>query len=111
MYFASATIDTIQWRYEMIEDIPTNAAIGERVKALQHDLRGALEALDQTLSHNSFLVGNRFGTADICVSYQLHWLKFGPELKSVMEAFPRVEAYIDRMFARPAADTAKWPRP
>ena len=111
MYFASATVDAIQGRIMIIEDIPVGAVQSEKEKTLQDELRDGLEALDQTLAKSSFLVGNRFGTADICVSYHLYWLRFWPELKSVMDAFPRVEAYIDRMFARPAVDTSKWPRP
>ena len=111
MYFASATVDAIQGRIMIIEDIPAGAVQIEKEKALQDELHDVLVALDQALAKGSFLVGNRFGTADICVSYQLYWLRFGPELKSVIEAFPRVEEYVDRMFARPAADTAKWPCP
>ncbi len=111
MYFASATIDSLQWRIEDIEDMPSGAFRSEKEKALQEELRDILKALDETLVKSPFLVGNRFSTADICVSYQLYWHRFWPEGKSVMETFPRVEAYIDRMFARPAANTAKWPRP
>lgn len=111
MYFASATIDALQWQYELIEDIPPGTIKNKKMKALQGALRDALEAVDQALAKGSFLAGNRFSTADICVSYQLYWLRFGPEFKSVMDTFPRVEAYIDRMFARPAAKTAEWPRP
>ena len=110
MYFASATIDSLQWRVELLEDIASSAVLSEKQKALQEELRDVLITLDQTLAKASFLVGNRFSTADICVSYQLYWLRFSPELKSVMDTFPRVEAYIDRMFARPAAKTAEWPR-
>jgi glutathione S-transferase len=110
MYFASATIDSIQWRMEIVEDIPAGTVHDEKVKAMQDELRCAHEALDQVLSKSSFLVGNSFSTADICVSYQLYWLRFAPELKLVMDAYPRVRDYIDRMFARPAAKTEKWPR-
>ncbi|HVK60436.1 MAG TPA: glutathione S-transferase family protein [Bdellovibrionales bacterium] len=110
MYFASATIDSIQFRMEFIEDIPADNVRDKKIQALQDELRGAHEALDRVLAQNSFLAGNRFSAADICVSYQLYWLRFAPELKSVMDAFPRVQAYIDRMFARPAAKTAEWPR-
>jgi len=109
MYFASATIDAIQFRTEFIENIPADVR-SEKIKSLQEELRGALEALDRVLAKDSFLVGNRFSAADICVSYQLYWLRFAPELKSVMDTFPRVRDYIDRMFARPAAKTGEWPR-
>lgn len=108
---SSATIDSIQWRMEIVEDIPQGAVQSEKGKKLQDELRDALEAIDQTLAKSYCLVGTHFSTAEICVSYQLYWLRFSPELKSVMDTFPRVGAYIDRMFGRPAAETAKWPRP
>ena len=111
MYFASATVDAIQGHYTYIEDTPAGTVRSEKEKLLQDQLRGALEALDKVLAKSSFLVGGRFSTADICVSYQLHWIQFAPELKSIMDAYPRVVSYINRMFARPAAKTAKWPRP
>lgn len=107
MYFASAAIDTIHRQFALIEDSPPGTGLESKVKVLQEDLQGTLEALDQVLSKNSFLVGNRFGTADICVSYQLFWLRLAPELKSVMDNFPRVDAYIDRMVTRPAAKSSK----
>lgn len=111
MYFASATIDSLQWRIELIEDFPPSAVHSEKERGLLEELRDTHKALDQTLAKDSFLVGKRFSTADICVSYQLYWLRFWPDGKSVMDTFPHVEAYIDRMFARPAAKTAEWPRP
>ena len=107
MYFASATVDSIQGRIMIIEDIPPGDVHAAKEKALQEELRDSLEALDQVLSRNSFLVGNRFGAADICVSYQLFWLGLWPELKSEMEAFPRVGAYLDRMVTRPVAVSTK----
>lgn len=107
MYFASATVDAIHGKNDLLEEIPSSEARTAQMKELQDDLRGALEALDQTLSKSEFLVGNRFSTADICVSYQLFWLRLGPELKPVMDQFPRVEAYIDRMVTRPAAVSSK----
>ncbi len=107
MYFASSTVDSIQSRIMVIEDIPPGEVHAAKEKALQDELRDGLEALDQVLSKDSFLVGNRFGAADICVSYHLFWLRLWPELNSVVDAFPRVGAYIDRMVTRPAAVSTK----
>jgi glutathione S-transferase len=110
MYFAAATVDAFQTRIMVIEDIPPGEVQRTKEKALQEELRDALEALDQTLAKSSFLVGNRFSTADICVSYHLYWLLLWPELKSVMDPFPRVGAYIERMIQRPAANSGEWPK-
>jgi glutathione S-transferase len=106
MYFA-ASVDSIQGRIMVIEDIPPGDVQKTKEKNLQEELQGYCEALDQALSKGSFLVANRFSAADICVSYQLFWLRLWPELKSVMDAFPRVGAFIDRLAARPAALSTK----
>jgi glutathione S-transferase len=111
MYFASAMIDSLQWRLELIDDLPPSAALAVKQKELLEDLRDILKTLDQSLAKTDFLVGNRFSAADICVSYQLYWHRFWPESKALIETFPRVDSYIDRMLTRPAAKTAEWPRP
>ena len=111
MYFASTTLDSIQMRIMIIEDMPAGEVQKQKEKAVQDELRDSMEALDRILSKNSFLVGNRFSAADICVSYHLYWLPFWPELKSVTDAFPKVNEYVARMLARPAAQTAEWPKP
>jgi glutathione S-transferase len=103
MYFASATLDTIQTRIMVIEDIPAGEVRTQKEAALVSDLRDAMSALDQTLAHQSYLVANRFSAADVCVSYQLYWLTLWPELNVVIDEFPKVVAYLERMKNSPSA--------
>lgn len=103
MYFASSTVDTFQSRIMIIEDIPAGNIQEEKQKVLQDDLRDAMTALDQALEKKSYLVANRFSAADICVSYHLTWLRLWPELDSVMQDFPRVLNYVDRLKNTPSA--------
>ncbi len=103
MYFASVTLDTAQVRIMVIEDIPAGEVQKKKETQLQADLQDACEALDRTLSHSSYLVGNKFTAADICISYHLYWCKLWPELNGVISRFHHVEAYLERMKNRPAA--------
>ncbi len=107
MYFAASTLDPIQAKIMIIEDIPAGEVQKSKESEIQEELRDAMQALDRTLSRGDYLVGNRFTAADICVSYQALWLTLWPELESVMKLYPRVLAYIERMKSRPAAIQAK----
>lgn len=107
MYFAASTLDVFQTRIMIIEDIPPGEIQATKERALQADLQDALEALDRVFVKDQFLVGNRFSTADICVSYHLYWCKLWPELSSVMQRFPRVGEYVERMKKMPSAVQSK----
>jgi len=107
MYFADSTIDPIQNRIMIIEDIPAGEVRTAKETALVDELRDAVRALDQTLSKSSFLVANRLSAADICVSYHLFWLKLWPELDVIIAAFPKVVSYLDRMTKMPSAIESK----
>lgn len=103
MYFAASTIDAFQARIMIIEDIPPGEVRQAKEKALFEDLQDALTALDRVLSRDSFLVGNCFSTADICVGYHLYFCMLWPELNAVIQEFPTVVAYLNRLKERPAA--------
>jgi glutathione S-transferase len=107
MYFAASTLDPIQARIMIIEDIPAGELRTTKEAALIEEFRDALGALDQALAQSSFLVGNRFSAADICVSCHLYGVTFWPELNVIIEEFPRVVSYFERMKKMPSAVTAK----
>ncbi len=103
MYFAVSTLDPIQSKIQIIEDIPAGEVRTTKESALFEELHDAIGALDQTLSKSSFLVGNHFTAADICVSYQLYWLSAWPELDVIIRKSPNVVSYMDRMKKMPSA--------
>ena len=107
MYFASSTLDTVQTRIMVIEDIPAGEVQAQKLATLQSDLREAMVALNRTLSKDSFLVGNRFTVADISVSYHLYWCMMWPELEMVTKDYPRVLSYLERMKSMPSAVKAE----
>lgn len=107
MYFAASTIDPVATRIMIIEDISAGEVRTQKESALLEDLRDAMIALDHTLSKNSYLVGNRFSAADICVGYHLYFCQLWPELDAVVQEFPNVVSYVKRLTERPAAIEAK----
>lgn len=107
MYFAAATVDSVQTRVMIIEDIPPGEIQKTKEMALQSDLRDICNTLDQALAKNSYLAGNRFSAADICVSYPLTECRLWPELETVIRDFPRVISYLERMKAMPSATKSK----
>ena len=107
MYFAASTLEPLQTRIMIIEDIPAGDFHDEKEASLVADLSGALAALDQGLSKNSFLIADKFSIADICVSYHLYWLTLWPELNVAFEKYPRVSSYLDRLRKMPTAVQAK----
>jgi glutathione S-transferase len=106
MYFASATLDVFPIRAMIIEDIPAGEVQTAKLEALQSDVRSAVAAVDRALARGNFLVGNRFTTADIGVSYHLNFCRLWPEMEVEFKGFPRVIAYLDRMKALPSAKNA-----
>lgn len=103
MYFAASTLDMFQIRVMIIEDIPAGKIQTEKLTALQSDLRDAMMTLQHTLSKNQYLVGNSFTAADLCVVYHLDWCKLWPELENIMQDFPQVMKYLERVKNRPAS--------
>lgn len=103
MYFAAATLDVIQTRIMIIEDIPEGQVRTQKESALLAEVRDAMNTLDLALSRADYLVGNRMSAADICVSYHTYWFSLWPELDVIMREFPRVVSYIERMRKTPSA--------
>jgi glutathione S-transferase len=107
LYFAASTMDAFQPRIMIIEDIPAGELRTEKEAPLLEEVRDVFSTLDQTLSKNSYLVANKFSAADICVSYGLYWCTLWPEFVAIMEKFPSVTSYLERMKKMPSAVEAQ----
>lgn len=101
--FSGETLDRIQARIMIIEDIPAGEVFDAKMNPLLSDLRDACETLDQALQTGPFLMGSKLSLPDICMSYQLYWLAMWPELNAIMTEFPRVTGYFERMRKHPGA--------
>jgi glutathione S-transferase len=107
LHFADSTIANIQTRIMIIEDMAPGEVRTQKESALFEELHDAMTAMDQALTQSTHIVSNEFSAADICVSYHLYWCTLWPELDAIIQKFPRVIAYMDRMKNMPSAITAK----
>jgi glutathione S-transferase len=57
----------------------------------------AAVAMEQALSDQDYLVGNRFSVTDIVVGFTINWAR-GMRL---LKPFPNLRAYVARLFERP----------
>lgn len=103
LHFAEATLlppllDVL--RHTLLKPEP------ERIAAVAADGRvraeRTLEVLEHELGEGPYLLGAEFTAADISMAYGLGWAHhFG-----MLARFPRLDAYLQRLLARPAAQRA-----
>lgn len=103
MFFSASTVDPIQTRIMIVEDIPPGDLYDKKFAAIVSDLQDSMRTLDLTLSRNSYLVGNAFSAADIAVAYHLGFLRLWPELDEHIVKFPSVIEYLERLKKMPSA--------
>jgi glutathione S-transferase len=103
MYFVSSMLDTAQTRIMIIEDIPPGEIYDAKLGKLQEDIRDAFHTINLALSYGPYLMGSRFTAADACAGYHLYFLRMWPELDGVLQDFPRVIEYLERLKAMPSA--------
>ena len=77
---------------------PDEAAIE---KAMNEDLPPLLDYLEEALGGEEYLVGGRFGIADIAVASPFVSLNHGGEQVDAAR-WPRTAAYLDRIHSRPS---------
>jgi glutathione S-transferase len=92
-----------------LEAAATNKAFGLEVPAERKGMAGygsladVLSALEAAVSEREYLVGDRFGAADVYVGSHIGWgMSFG-----TIEPRPAFERYFGRISARPAAARAR----
>ena len=72
-------------------------------KAVREKLALRFAELDALLAHRDFLAGTRFTVAD---AYAFTILRWAPMLGIRLQPYPHVEAYLQRIAARPAVQAA-----
>ena len=107
MYFAASTIDPLQSRIMVVEDIPPGEIFTQKETALLSEAKDAFQFLDQALTKNPFLLKSGFSAADICVSYHLYFLQLWPEFKNLIDECKHLARYLELLRDRPAAIRSK----
>ena len=79
--------------YPEADFLPADVALARR------DFRPMAAVLDRHLAQRSFVVGERLTAADLVTAYTLDWANE----ERLLDDFPRLAAYLERMYARPHA--------
>ncbi len=100
LFHSDATItfpQTVMIRYTLLE--PDERKLPQAVADYRGFFLGRLRMLDAHMQTREFLVDNRFTIADICVGYALF---LGEQLNMAKHYAPHLQAYLQRLKARPA---------
>ncbi|WP_421867146.1 glutathione S-transferase family protein [Motiliproteus sp.] len=83
--------------------LPKEHRVAQIQPTCEWEFQRALQVLSQGLGEQDYLVGNRFSAADILTAQTLQW---GTLFKQAIEQ-PNLQAYRERLLARPAVARAK----
>lgn len=80
---------------------PEERRIPADIPVARQDFLGMAAVLDTHMQTREFVVGDGFTAADIVVAYTLDWANEA----ELLDGFPRLRRYMERMYARSAAPT------
>jgi glutathione S-transferase len=79
--------------------LPEEKRLPRDIALAQEDFAAMAAVLDRHLQGREFIVGNRITAADCVTAYLMDWAN----MNQMIDGFPNLRAYLDRMYARPAA--------
>ena len=104
MFFAPGTLEPPAFEILLHTRIlPEKHRVSEIVGFAEKDYRRVLRALATQLGSKNYLLGTAFSCADIMIGSTLDWL---PEM---LEPFPALQAYVQRVTSRDAYARATQP--
>ena len=100
LLFAATELEQPLWRIARHESLyPEQERIPGDIPLARRDFTDMAAVLEQHLQGRTFLVGERVSVADFVMAYTLDWAN---EVR-LLERFPASRAYMERLYARPAA--------
>jgi glutathione S-transferase len=97
MFFVPGTLEPPAFEILLHTQIlPEKHRVGEIVGFAEKDYRRVLRMLATQLDHDGYLLGTSFSCADIMIGSTLDWL---PDM---LEPFPALQAYVQRVTSREA---------
>jgi glutathione S-transferase len=100
LLFAATELEQPLWRisrqtalYPESERVPGDVPLAGR------DFKDMARVLEQHMQQRQFIVGERVTVADFVTAYTLDWANE----QKLLEDFPTLRAYMERMYARPKA--------
>lgn len=84
--------------------MPAERRKPELAQEAERRLLAPLRVLEQHLQGRSYLAGERFTVADVCVASVLAWVRHA---RGLMASFPQATQWLDRCLARPAQQAVR----
>jgi glutathione S-transferase len=100
MFFLATEIEQPLWRIALHSRIyPEDARLSADRPLAMKDAREMVQVLEAHMQARDYLVGDRLSVADLNAAYTLDWAREA----GVLDQAPRLNAFVDRMYARPNA--------
>jgi glutathione S-transferase len=98
--FAVTELEQPLWRITRHSFLyPPDKRLPADIELARSDFRSMAAVLEAHLAGRDFIVGNALTVADCVTVYLMDWAN---EV-GLLEGFPRLQAYLDRLYARPEA--------
>jgi glutathione S-transferase len=100
LLFTTTELEQPLWRIARHTSLyPENKRLPGELALARDDFVAMANVLEAYMSGRKFVVGNSATVADFVLAYTLDWAK----LANVLDRLPRLEAYMEEMYARPRA--------
>jgi len=100
LLFATTALEQPLWRIAKHSSLyPQEKRIPAEIDLAREDFLAIAGVAEQHLSTREYLVGNSATVADFVLAYTLDWAN----VVGLLETFPHLHAYMERMYLRPKA--------
>ena len=100
LLFTTTELEQPLWRIARHTTLyPENKRLPGELALARDDFAAMANVLEEYMSGRKFVVGNTATVGDFVLAYTLDWAK----LANVLDGLPRLEAYMEEMYARPHA--------
>ena len=100
LLFTTTELEQPLWRLTRHTRLyPEEKRLPGEVELAREDFTAMASVLEEHMEGRKFVVGDTATVADFVLGYTLDWAK----LVNLLDGHPRLEAYLERMYARPRA--------
>jgi glutathione S-transferase len=100
LMFAATELEQPLWRMALHTTVyPEEKRVPAAVPCARDDFLKMARVIDRHMEGRKFVLGDRVSAVDFVLAYTLDWAG----LARLLGDFPRLEAYVDDMYARPQA--------
>ena len=100
LLFTATELEQPLWRIARHTFIyPEHQRLPGDVLLARQEFKAMASVLEGHMQERRFVVGDRVTVADLVLAYTLDWAN----MEELLDGFPQLEAYMERMYARPSA--------